>query len=528
MSASGTLSVSRLVIEEDSLNINQISDVTSDAPSNGETLIFKDNAVDSNFTTGWHSTPLTTNDLSDVTTLNFTGQSDLLSYNNSAEDGTYETGWVPKNISSLFSTLDSTVNSIVGLSTAIIRARRGMPSRSDMVLFTAAESSAGGPTCSISGCGSNNILSKKEPSEGSFTFIQTMNTGEKLNLTLPAGTVLRSTKGIYGFSGPLPTPLGSTSFALTACQFYVSGAGTLNFVSLGTELSVSLFSGDQSTLLSGPTTIAAYQTGSFSCPSVGEYFLSSTGPIVACVNESNSNIRTLNPMTTEVLTMNTGCLVSALSATTNVTWYRRNGTTGSITVSPGTAVALGAGSDTALGSNGWVRVTADKPISTFSSTDSIGTQSISGYPMSQLSQLFANPSSIDSSTSYATAGVAISSPYEGTATVYTSAGVVLDTFTYSRSVAVTTAEDQQYPAGGRWKPSDVSVSTTWEGDYIILSTPGVCIMNSSGDSTWGSAGEEMFVIGSTSDEIEADIKKVDGLWRRRDIDVLGGVSWVVC
>lgn len=530
MSASGTLSVSRLVIEEDSLNLAQISDVTSDAPSNGITLVYKDAAVDSNFTTGWHGVPLESNDLSDVNTLGATANSDLLSWNVSTEDPTYGTtdAWVPKNISSLFSTLDSTVNSIVGLSTAQIRARKGNPGRSDMVLFTAVESSPGGPTCSIGSMGSNNIVQKKEPSEGSFTFIQTMNTGEKLNLTLPAGTVLRSTKGIYGFSGPLPTPLGSTSFALTGCQFYVSATATLNVVSLGTELSVSLFSGDQSTLLSGPTVVLAYETASCACPSVGEYFLSSTGPVVACVNESNSNIRTLNPMTTELLTMNTGCLVSALSATTNVTWYRRNGTTGSITVSPGTAVALGAGSDTALGSNGWVRVTADKPISTFSSTDSIGTQSISGYPMSQLSQLFCNPSFIDTSTSYATAGVAICSPYEGTATVYTSAGVVLDTFTYLRSVAVTTAGDQGYPASNTWKPSDVDGTTTWDGGYIETTTPSVCIMNSSGDSTWSSAGEEMFVIGSTPGELEADIKKVDGLWRRRDISSTGVVSWNIC
>lgn len=146
-----------------------------------------------------------------------------------------------------------------------------------------------------------------------------------------------------------------------------------------------------------------------------------------------------------------------------------------------------------------------------------------------MAQLFANPSFIDSSTSYGQAGVAISSPYEGTATVYTSAGVVLDTFTYLRSVAVTTAEDQQYPAGGRWKPSDVSVSTTWEGGFIETTTPAVCIMNSSGDTTWTSSGEEFFVVGSTPEEIQADIKKDgNGIWGRRTLDVLGGVSWVIC
>ena len=526
--ASGKLMVGSIVMIEDSINLNQLVDVTSTASSSGDTLVFKDSTIDSNFTTGWHSTPLETNDLSDVNT-SVTGQNSVLSYNVDIQDASYGgTGWYPKNISALFTTLDSTISTIVGLSTARIRAEKGMPSRSDMILFTAAEASIGGPTVSISSCGDNNILEKKEPTEGSFSFVQTVNKGEKIDITLPVGTVLRSPKGIYGFSGPLPTPLGSSSFALTASQFYVSSSATLNVVSLGTEVTVSLFSGDQSTLLSGPTTIAAYQTGSFSCPTVGEYFVNSTGPIVACVNEANSNIRPLVPMATELITRNSGCLVSAFRSSTNVTWYRRNGTTGSVVVSPGTAVALGAGANVALGDNGWVRVVADKPISTFSSTDSIGTQSISGYPVSQLAQLFCNPSFIDSSTSYAQSGVAIGSPYEGLATVYTSAGVVLDTFTYVRSVAVSSSVDQQFPAGGRWKPSDVSASTTWEGGWIETSTPAVCIMNSSGDTTWSSSGQEFFVIGTTPDEIEADIKKVDGITRCRTIDVSGGVSWVVC
>lgn len=527
--ASGKVMVGSIVITDDSINLDQLVDVTATAPSTGDTLVYKDNAVDTNFSSGWHGIKLSSDDLSDVNT-SVTGQSSVLSYNVNTEDGSYGgTGWYPKNISALFSTLDSTVNSIVGLSTARIRSEKGDPSRSDMVLFTAVEASIGGPTVSISSCGSNNIVEKKDPTDGSFSFVQTVDKGEKIDLTFPAGTVLRSSKGIYGFSGPLPTPLGSSSFALTASQFYVSSSATLNVVSLGTEVNLSLFSGDQSTLLSGPTTIAAYQTGSFSCPSVGEYFVSSTGPVVACVNEANSNIRPLVPMTTEILTMNTGCLVSALSATTNVTWYRRNGTTGSVVVSPGTAVALGAGNDAVLSPNGWVRVVADKPISTFSSTDSIGTQSVSGYPVSQLAQLFSNPSFIDSSTSYGQSGVAIASPYEGVATVYTSAGVVLDTFTYVRSVAVTTAADQQFPSGGRWKPSDVSVSTTWDGGWISTSTPAVCIMNSSGDTTWSSSGQEFFVLGTTPDEIEADIKK-DGnsIWRRRDLSNTGVVTWNIC
>lgn len=528
--ATGKVMVGSIVITDDSMKLDQITDVNASTPSTGDTLVYKDNAVDPNFTTGWHGKKLSSDDLSDVNT-SVTGQSSVLAYNVSTEDPSYgsNNGWFPKNISALFSNLSSTIDSIVGVNTARIRAEKGDPARVDMVLFSAVASAGGGPTCSISSNGSNNVIAKREPTDGSFSFVHTMGKGEKLDLTLPAGTILRSSKGIYGFSGPHPTPLGPQSFALTQSQLYVSSSATLTVVSMGTEVTTSLFSGDQSTLLSGPTTIAAYQTGSFSCPSTGEYFVSSTGPIVACVNEANSNIRPLAPMTTELLTMNTGCLVSALSATTNVTWYRRNGTTGSVVVSPGTTVDLGAGNNTTLDANGWVRVVADKPISTFSSTDSIGTQSLSGFPTSQLAQLFCNPSFIDTATSYGQTGVAVASPYEGTATVYTSAGVVLDTFAYVRTNAVTTAADQIYPAGGRWRPLDVSATTTWAGGYIECSTPSVCIMNSSGDTTWSSAGQEIMIVGSTPDDIKADIKKDgDGIWRRRDISNTGVVTWNIC
>lgn len=529
MAASGKVTVGSMVINEDSLNIGQITDVSASTPSSGETLVYKDNAIDTSFTTGWHSTQISSNDLSDANTT-ATAHNDLLGYNVATSDPTYGVtdGWFPKNVGSIFTDLDSVVNSIVGLNTAKIRAEVGDPARTDMVLFTATEASAGGPSCSIGSNGDNNTVAKKEPTDGSFSFVQTMGKGERITLTIPAGTVLRSSKGIYGFSGPQPTPLGPQSFAFSACQFYVSSSATLNVVSLGTEVTVSLFSGDQSTLLCGPTVIAAYQTGSFSCPSVGEYFVSSSGPICAGVNENNSFIRLLTPMTTELITRNGGCLVSALASTTNVTYYRRSGETGSIVVSPGTAVDLGAGNNTLLGLSGWIRVVADKPISTFSGTDSIGAQSLSGFPVNQLAQLFSNPSFIDSDASNARAGVAISSPYEGTATVYTSAGVVLGTFTLSRSVPVTTFSDQQFVSGGRWKPSDVSGTTTWDGGYIEVNVPAVCIMNSNGDSTWGSTGEEIWIVGTTPEEIKADIKKIDGLWRRRDIDNSGVVTWNIC
>lgn len=511
---------------DESFGLDELVDVTAVAPTSGETIVYKDNAVDAAFTTGWHSAALATNDLSDSNTTTAV-QNDLLAYNDNSLDTTWATGFVPKNVGSIFSDLESTVNSIAGINTAKIQAAVGNAAKTDMVMYTATPSGTG-ETCSVCSNGSNNIISKKEPADGAFSFVQTLNKGEKMSATHPAGTILRSSKGMYGFSGPFSTPLGPQSFALTQCQFYVSGASTVNIVSLGTEVTCSLLSGDRATTLAGPTIVAAYLPQSFACPATGEYFLTSSGPICASVNENGSFIRVLTPMLTELLTWNTSCRVSALEAATSVTYYRRNGDTGTISVSPGTSVALGAGANLALDPNGCVRIAADKPISTFTGSDSTGAQSLSGFPLGQMAQMFCNPSFVGSDVGYAISGVAIASLYEGTATLYTSAGVILDTFTYVRSNPTTTASDQRYPAAGRWRPFDLSGATTWDGGYIETNTPSVCIMNSSGDSVWSSAGEEIWIVGSTPDEIKADIKTINGLYRRRDVDATGVVTWNVC
>lgn len=525
--ASGTLRLGRFIVTDESFSLNELVDVTAETPTSGETIVYKDNVVDAGFTTGWHATPLTSNDLSDAQTTTVI-QNDLLAYNDSAADATFGDGWFPKNVGSIFSDLDATVNSIVGLNTARIQAEAGNPAKTDMVLTTAG-TGVGSVTCSIGSNGPNNIISKKEPNEGSFTFVQVLGKGEPVDLSYPVGTVLRSTKGIYGFSGPYPTCLGPQSFSLTQSQFYVSSAATVHIVSLGTEVTLSLLSADRSTTLSGPTIVAAYQTATFTCPATGEYFLTSSGPVCASINEGGSNVRPLLPMTTELISWNTGCLVSALESGTTVTYFRRNGTTGTVNVSPGSATALGAGTDSALSPNGCVRVTADKPISVFTGTDGIGSQCISGCPVSQLSQMFAHPSYIDSSASYSEAGIAIASLYEGTATVYSSTGVVVDTFDYVRSVAVTTAADQNYPAAGRWKPSDVSSGTVLSGGWVETSTPAMAIFNTNGSFRWGNGGKEYMVLGTTPDEIKADIKRDgNGISRRRDIDNAGGATWVVC
>jgi len=142
-----------------------------------------------------------------------------------------------------------------------------------------------------------------------------------------------------------------------------------------------------------------------------------------------------------------------------------------------------------------------------------------------LSQLFANPANVsDSRTRADQASVSISSPFEGTATVYNSSGVEIDTFTLTRGTTpATTSNEQLFPAAGQWQPIDLAVPVDWN-------VPAVCVMNFM-DSTIHTAdnGDETMIPGVTPDEIRAEIvKDAGGLFRRRDISDTGVETWNIC
>jgi len=151
--------------------------------------------------------------------------------------------------------------------------------------------------------------------------------------------------------------------------------------------------------------------------------------------------------------------------------------------------------------------------------------------LNQLSQVFANPSNIDDNADFGRSSVTLGGPYEGTATVYSSAGVNLATFTLTRATSpATTADEQLYPASGQWQPL-TSGLTDYLGGWIEVNVPCYCVMNFNGISgTYISdAGDEMVIPGVTPEDIRAEIiRDGNGLLRRRDIDASGVETWNVC
>jgi len=56
--ATGKLTCGQIVVSEDSLAMDQITDVSASNPMHNDVIIYKDNTQDALFTTGFHATPL--------------------------------------------------------------------------------------------------------------------------------------------------------------------------------------------------------------------------------------------------------------------------------------------------------------------------------------------------------------------------------------------------------------------------------------------------------------------------------------
>ena len=518
--ASGTVTCGQLVINEDSLVLDQLTNVNSASPNHDDVLIYKDNTQDPLFVTGWHSQGLLIENFTNVNSSTIPTHNEILVYNDFTIDSAFPTGWVNKDISSVFTGLNSTISSIVDATNAIVDGQKGKAAKGDMIMFDDTVSGSGTVNVSVGSAFDNNAIFKRELTDEQFSFVQNLNKGEIMNETYPTSTLLRSSKGMYGFSGPSPTPLGVPSLSFKLTKFSTSVIGTTAIItSLGLEVTVTLLESDGVTISAGPTVIPSNQTQSFACNGTGEFTVSSSGNVVGYVNENGTNKRLLVPMVTDLIVYNRNHTVSCLTGTANVTLYRRNDTTSTTVVTSGTPTSLSGGgsqADYALG--GWLRLVSDVPICAYSYETN---GAAPGMPVDQLSQVFSIPSVIDETADYSTTGIFVSSIYNGTATVYDNTGTEIASFNYTR-----VGTNQLTPAGNRWRPSLVG-TTPLNGGYIITNTPAYCIVRFNGSTIWtGQSATDMMLVGTTPDNVRAEIRlDASGVARRRDLSDTGVVTW---
>ena len=549
MSLTGIVSCGSFETTTNSIGLDHIEDVVISPEVHNEFIRFNDSVTDPTYTDGFvNKTQEGIESADDVNVLATSAHNQLMTFNDNSIESSIADGWIDKSIDDLLTGLQVTVEGLVNISLSINRGREGNPGLSDCVAFDDTLIGADTFTMAIGSAGDNNVIFKREPTDEDFVYDRVLSKGEIANLNYPAGTIFRSTKGIGGVSSPFPLPLGLASLSDKYFRFYAFRQSVYVYAtSAGLESTVTLFASDESTVVDGPVTINPYGTTRLACNANAEFVVVATtevycGTVTDNGTNFNFDVRLVPPMTLEIMGYNRQNRVTAQETGTLVRWYRRNGETGIVTVNAGTPVSIftgiineeagpnNAGNTVDYFEDGWIILKAHKPISCFSGADGAGSNATPGWPLDQLAQLFPNPANIDDQTRADQASISIASPYEGSATIYGSDGIAITTISLTRTVAVTTAADQLYPAAGQWQPIDEVALPNYEGGWVETNVPAICIMNFRGSTTWPSNnGDETVIPGVTPEEIRAVIKKdANGIYRRRDIDAAGVETWNIC
>lgn len=372
---------------------------------------------------------------------------------------------------------------------------------------------------------------------------------------IQAGTIITSTKGISGASGNVsggnssPMPLGIEAFA--GRQFFLfafrnssnAGEGQVYVAAGAVPSEVTLLSGDGSTAVAGPVTLPAFGFTILETNSNSEFQVVATQPVfVGIAAEMDSpafyDMRLVPPLSTELIGYGRSGFVSALYANTTVNWYRRDGTSGSFLVSPGSPVDLEAAPPSGTGANnpdyqpdGCLILRASGPISAFSGADSAGLEATPFYPLGSLAQRIPIPLGHNDSGDGGNNGIAVASPYEGTVTVFNEDGSVYITLSMTRGVAATTPAQQLIPAADQ--ADDRVFPGTYAGGYAESDVPFYLVHNTEANEAHVTSGittndDEIVYPGVTPNDIRAEIVLADdGLLYKRVVSALGVETWVV-
>ena len=425
--------------------------------------------------------------------------------------------------------------------------------------------------------------------------------GEVIAFTgLQQGAVITSTNGFYGVSEQVngghesPMPLLSLGLAFTS-TFVYAFRNSQNFPGEGDNVG-------QITVCAGPLpcTVALkakrdgdivvirnqenivlepFQSVNLYTDANGEYILESTNNIMACVQARMGNTpgnaqarfydaRLVMPLTNDGITWPRSGYVSAPYDNTLVKFWVRDGASGDFAVNPGVPQDFDANTganDSDYEPNGATRLKAVGLISAYSGADSSGLEASPLMPVSAMSQIVAQPFHIEPNGDGGNSGLAITSPYAGTAKVYewdsvAGESVLRYTLPLDRGTngnassldlqgAVTDLQKQAFPCaallaveptlteagvvqldaplGPGYVIADVPVSVVAQnGDPGNTATRQVRSQNDTTTGTIVCDDDETLMLGWTPAEVKCEITTdTGGLLRKRVIDPTGALSY---
>lgn len=405
---------------------------------------------------------------------------------------------------------------------------------------------------------------------GIVQYREFMELGEPICLSnVPNGAIITATEGVYGFSenhngnDESPMPLLSLGLGFKESFVYASrdadtGDGFIHLVNGALDTHVTITKDGNTVLSQSNIPMDAWEHKTFDMDGVGEYFISSTNPVMGCTQSNNTSyydLRLIMPMSQDSISYPRNGYLSTQYDNISFDYFDRSGNNGTSTVSSQNPVDLGSLINNVEDylPNGATRIKSKGLTSWFSGDDSDGFESTPAQPIDSLSHIVAQPFYINDEGDGGNSGLAIASPYEGTAKVYSwdsssNQANLAYTVPLTRGSAVpnvTLPEHQNYPASGLIS-NDTSVNGVVElvgrldAGYIIADVP-IYVVAQNGSQTLTpivrsanggntiyikSDDDETLLLGHTPalDKLEI-IKDSAGLLRKRELNASGVVTY---
>jgi hypothetical protein len=354
---------------------------------------------------------------------------------------------------------------------------------------------------------------------------------------LSNGSIITFTEGGYGFSGQVsggdmsPMPLLTLGLSFKDTFFF----GFRNFNAAGNEGQIHIVNGpvkSSVTLYDGNNIVVnsylnieldPWEYIRFIGDGAQEYRLISDNAIMACTNANMDSAgfydsRLIMPLTNDGITWPRSGNMSAPYTGTSVDYYTRDNAEGTFVVSPGSPIAIDGATgatDSDYEPDGATRFRAKGLVTAYSGADSAGLEATPMWPVASFVQRIALPLSIRDAGDGGNNGIAIASPYSGTARVYEwdpvagSASLVYTVPLTRTGVTITVGDDQLHPAAGlvaNETTASPQLSGDFEGGYLEADVPVHVVFNSeqnfSGDTKFfrGTGGASVAGINANDDE----------------------------
>ena len=453
-------------------------------------------------------------------------------------------------------------------------------------------------TGKVQGCslGDGNVVevyaSGADYTAGTVLYREFMSLGEPICFTgLSTGAIITTTEGFYGVSEQLdgsaesPMPLMSLGLSFTNTFVFAfrdsndnnQNRGFINVVNGPLASLVTLLTGSGAVVNAGAGSgapqedipLAPWEYLQLQTDGNQEYQITATNPVMACIHAEMRvsgprfhDSRLVMPLANDGITWPRSGQVSALYNNTVVDWYTRDGASGSLNsglgVSPGSPIDFDAAPPLGTGANdqdyepnGATRIRAIGVVSAYSGADSAGLEASPLMPLSGMSQVVAQPFFIDDVGDGGNSGVAIASPFVGTAKIYSwdtaTSSLVLEYIVplTRNGVTVGSKVDQYHPAAGlvanETVPGAIALVGQLNAGVVIADvpitviaqngspslTPTIRSQNGTTTTSIVNDDDETLMLGITPEEIACEVREgTDGILYKRVVGAGGAASWV--